>query len=79
MIEKNKLTLKRVFNDFDKAKKGYLNFQEFKELSQKMLKEMSDDDVLVGFKMVDENNSNTINFKEMSLYYNKINNLTMSN
>ena len=27
MIVKNKLSLKRVFNDFDKAKKGYLNFQ----------------------------------------------------
>ena len=28
MIEKNKdkLTLKKVFNDFDKAKKGYLNY-----------------------------------------------------
>ena len=27
MIQKNNLTLQRIFNDFDKAKKGYLNYQ----------------------------------------------------
>ena len=27
MIDKNNLSLRRVFNDFDKARKGYLIFQ----------------------------------------------------
>lgn len=27
MIEKNNLSLRRVFNDFDKARKGYLVYQ----------------------------------------------------
>ena len=30
MIEKNKLTLRRVFSDFDKSKKGYMTFNDFK-------------------------------------------------
>lgn len=38
-------------------------------MTQKLLKEISDDEALVGFKMIDDNSSNTINFEEMSRYY----------
>ena len=42
-------------------------------MTQKVLKEISDDDSLVAFRMIDDNNSNTIDFKEINSYYNKIN------
>lgn len=38
IIIKNNLTLQRVFSDFDKAKKGYLTFDQFKNMLQKLSK-----------------------------------------
>ncbi len=38
MIEKNSLTLRKVFNDFDKSKKGYMVLKDFKEMAQKVVK-----------------------------------------
>ncbi len=40
---KNNLSLKKVFNDFDKLKKGNLNFIQFKTMVQKMSKDISDE------------------------------------
>ena len=76
MIDKNNLSLRRVFNDFDKARKGYLIFQQFKDMTQKLLKEITDDDALVAFGLIDDDNSQTISFKEICRYYCQINNLS---
>ena len=75
MIEKNKLTLKKVFNDFDKSKKGYLIYPQFKEMAQKLLKEITDEDALIAFKLIDDNSSETIDFHKLSRHYIKINEL----
>jgi Ca2+-binding EF-hand superfamily protein len=64
-----------VFNDFDKSKKGYLIYKEFKEMAQKMVKEISDEDSVLAFKIIDVNNSQTISFSEMLDHFNRINGL----
>lgn len=69
------MSLKRVFNDFDKSKKGYLIYKEFKEMAQKMVKEISDEDSVLAFKIIDVNNSQTISFSEMLDHFNRINGL----
>ena len=63
MINRNKLSLRRVFNDFDKARKGYMIFSEFKEMIQKVVKQISDEDAQIAFGMIDVNNSSTIDFQ----------------
>ena len=75
MVQKNKLSLKRVFDDFDHARKGYLIADDFKEMTQKMVKEMSDDEAMIAFSMIDRNNSSTIVYNELLLYYNLFNQL----
>lgn len=75
MIQRNKLTLKRVFDDFDHAHKGYLVAEDFREMTQKMMKEMTNEEAFMAFNMIDRNNSSTIDYNELSMYYNLFNQL----
>jgi len=75
MIQKNKLSLKRIFDDFDRAHKGYLVVEDFTQLTQKVVKEMSGDEAMIAFSMIDRNNSSTIDYNELLLYYNLFNRL----
>lgn len=40
---KNNLSLRKVFSDFDRDKKGYLIFDEFKSMLQKLSKDITDE------------------------------------
>ena len=75
IITRNKLSLWKVFNDFDK-KKGSLTLQDFalliKKLSGNHL-EVTDEEIRLGFELIDEDRSNSIEFQELNKYYCKIN------
>jgi Ca2+-binding EF-hand superfamily protein len=42
IIVKNNLSLGRVFRDFDKKKKGYLTYEDFKTMTLKLSKEITE-------------------------------------
>ena len=63
VIERNKLTLQKVFNDFSKQHKGSLNFVEFRTMVQKMCKEITDEEARLAFKVIDEDNSDSLEFE----------------
>ncbi len=44
-------------------------------MAQKMVKEISDEDSVLAFKIIDVNNSQTISFSEMLDHFNRINGL----
>jgi Ca2+-binding EF-hand superfamily protein len=69
IIVKHGLSLKKVFNDFDKQRRGSLNFQEFKVMVQKMCKDISDEEAKLAFKMIDEDDSDSLEFAEMDKHY----------
>lgn len=80
IIARNKLTLWKVFNDFDK-KKGSLTLPDFalliKKLSGSSL-EIQDEEIRLGFELIDEDSSNSIEFEELNKYYSKINGVPLS-
>ena len=78
MIEKNKLSLQRIYNDFDRAKKGYLNYQQFKNMLQKIGKQITEDDAIISFNILDDNHSKTIGYQELNRYYCLVNQIQVS-
>ena len=44
-------------------------------MAQKLLKEITDEDALIAFKLIDDNSSETIDFHKLSRHYIKINEL----
>ena len=80
IITRNKLSLWKVFNDFDK-KKGSLTLEDFTLLIKKLSgsnMEVSDEEIRLGFEAIDEDNSRSIEFQELNKYYCKINGIPMS-
>jgi Ca2+-binding EF-hand superfamily protein len=63
VIERNKLTLQKVFSDFSKQRKGSLNFVEFRTMVQKMCKEITDEEARLAFKVIDEDDSDSLEFE----------------
>jgi Ca2+-binding EF-hand superfamily protein len=81
IINRNKLSLWKVFNDFDK-KKGSLTLQDFSLLMKKLSghhMEITDEEIRLGFDVIDEDSSNSIEFGELNKYYSKINGIPMTN
>lgn len=70
MIVKNNLTLLRVFSDFDKSRKGFLTFNEFKNMLQKLSKDITDEDARLAFLMMDDDQSGSLQFEEISKHFN---------
>lgn len=80
IIRKNGLTLWKVFNDFDR-KKGSLTLADFSLLMKKLsgnTVEISDQEIRSGFELIDEDNSDSIEFSELNKYYSKINGIPVS-
>lgn len=80
IVSRNKLSLWKVFSDFDK-KKGSLTFEEFRLLVRKLSGstiDIADEEIRSGFALIDEDNSNSIEFSELNKYYSKINGVPMS-
>ena len=75
MIEKNSLTLRKVFNDFDKSKKGYMVLKDFKEMAQKVVKQITDDEALIAFRMIDYDGRDTISYPKLEKYFCLMNDL----
>ena len=77
MMENNE-HLRAVFETFDSENKDNLSPGEFRD----MIKELnhgnsyiSEDEIAEGFRIIDEDSSNTIEYEELEKYYCKINGL----
>lgn len=44
-------------------------------MAQKMVKEITDEDATIAFRMIDNNKSETISFEEMTNHFKKVNKL----
>jgi hypothetical protein len=67
------MTLKKVFNDFDKQKDGKLSENEFIKMMNKLDKTMPNDEIIEAFNLIDEDGSKTIEYEELNKYYCKVN------
>jgi Ca2+-binding EF-hand superfamily protein len=61
IINKNGLTLQRVFGEFD-AKQGSLTLTQFALLVRKLCPEISEEEIAAGFELIDEDGSDSIEF-----------------
>ncbi len=73
IVQKHKLKLRKVFDDFDKKKIGKLTIDQFIYMMNKLDSSMPKDIILEAFNLIDEDKSNTIQFDEFNNYYCKIN------
>jgi len=53
IIVKNKMSLQKVFNDFDKQKDGKLSETEFIRMMEKLDKTMPKDEIIEAFNLID--------------------------
>ena len=70
-------TAKAVFDSFDKDGNGSIDKSEIKSLllkisSQLKLPQPSDNDISEGFKQLDDNNNNKLEFDEFIQFYKQI-------
>lgn len=73
IIKKNNISLRKVFNDFDKSKEGKLSEKQFIHMMQKLDKQMREDEIMEAFNTIDEDGSKTLQFQELNRYYCKVN------
>lgn len=73
ILSKKKLSPFDVFQVYDKDKNGKLDFEEFYKIMKKLDTNIGDNDVMSIFKLIDSNDSKTIEFDEFNFYYCRIN------
>lgn len=61
-LQKSHRLLYDVFNQFDKSKTNSLNRDEFKYMLTQLSKEIKDDEIDAAFDLIDEDNSNSVEF-----------------
>lgn len=70
---KKQVTLFKVFVAYDTDKSGSFTFEEFAKVLRKIDDSFTNEELKQIFTIVDEDNSNTIQFSELNAYYSKIN------
>ena len=56
--------IKEIFDYFDSDENGVINYSEFKKLIDALQGDMSDEDMQVGFNIIDNDHNRNIDFDE---------------
>lgn len=78
ILTKKKLTLYKVFTSYDTDKSGAFTLNEFAKVLKKLDESFLDEEIEQVFAVVDQDNSNSIQFAELNSYYSKINGIPES-
>jgi len=63
------ITLQQVFDAYDINHDGDISLLEFRRIMTRLDNTMSDEDVMMAFRLIDRDSSKTITFDEFETYY----------
>jgi calmodulin len=68
-MHKNGITLMQVFDAYDVNKDGGVTIKEFSRILKRLDDSMSDEEIKMGFSLVDTDHSQEITFQEFMEYF----------